>query len=222
MDQRDDFSNAHVSCWAAHQVAGTGRPASPHMTHRFKTFKKALPSLGPLQSTAVTEPIAHRHMTAFDGFGRLAVQPMKTRPQVLRAGTGRRYSLDVRLVVVGHDLVRDQPAALDGLAKERLGTGRIAVITEQHVHHHTVLVDTAVINAIARVTGGNSRLVQRLFAQIHRIVTINQLPAVTTEVVSLARENWSTDPFRNTSATTRLQVFPWHPVDNSQEPATYL
>jgi hypothetical protein len=49
-------------------------------------------------------------------------------------------------------------------------------------------VDTAVINAIARVTGGNFRLVQRLFAQIHRIVTINQLPAVTTEVVSLARE----------------------------------
>jgi DNA transposition AAA+ family ATPase len=48
--------------------------------------------------------------------------------------------------------------------------------------------DTAVINAIARVTGGNFRLVQRLFAQIERIVAINQLPAVTTEVVSLARE----------------------------------
>ncbi len=44
------------------------------------------------------------------------------------------------------------------------------------------------INAIARVTGGNFRLVQRLFAQIERIVTINKLPAVTTEVVTLARE----------------------------------
>ena len=51
--------------------------------------------------------------------------------------------------------------------------------------HH---VDAAVINAIARVTGGNFRLVQRLFAQIERIVSINNLPAVTTEVVTLARE----------------------------------
>jgi DNA transposition AAA+ family ATPase len=49
-------------------------------------------------------------------------------------------------------------------------------------------VATAVINAIARVTGGNFRLVERLFAQIERIVTINNLPAVTTEVVTLARE----------------------------------
>jgi DNA transposition AAA+ family ATPase len=49
-------------------------------------------------------------------------------------------------------------------------------------------VDTAVLNAIARVTGGNFRLVQRLFAQIERIVTINHLPAITTEVVTLARE----------------------------------
>jgi len=48
--------------------------------------------------------------------------------------------------------------------------------------------DAAVLNAIARVTGGNFRLVQRLFAQIERIVTINKLPAVTTQVVTLARE----------------------------------
>ena len=48
--------------------------------------------------------------------------------------------------------------------------------------------DTAVVNAIARATGGNFRLVQRLFAQVERIVSINNLPAVTTEVVTLARE----------------------------------
>jgi DNA transposition AAA+ family ATPase len=48
--------------------------------------------------------------------------------------------------------------------------------------------DAAVANAIARVTGGNFRLVQRLFAQIERIVAINNLPTVTTEVVTLARE----------------------------------
>ena len=47
---------------------------------------------------------------------------------------------------------------------------------------------TAVVNAIARMTGGNFRLVQRLFAQIERIVTSNNLPTVTTEVVTLARE----------------------------------
>ena len=46
----------------------------------------------------------------------------------------------------------------------------------------------AVVNAIVRVTGGNFRLVQRLFAQIERIVAINNLPTVTTEVVTLARE----------------------------------
>jgi DNA transposition AAA+ family ATPase len=48
--------------------------------------------------------------------------------------------------------------------------------------------DAAVVNSIARVTGGNFRLVERLFAQIERIVTINNLPTVTTEVVTLARE----------------------------------
>jgi DNA transposition AAA+ family ATPase len=56
---------------------------------------------------------------------------------------------------------------------------------DRALYEHT---DTAVVNAIARVTGGNFRLVQRLFAQIERIVTINNLPAVTTEVVTLARE----------------------------------
>jgi DNA transposition AAA+ family ATPase len=49
-------------------------------------------------------------------------------------------------------------------------------------------VDLAVVNAIVRVTAGNFRMVERLFAQIERIVAINQLPAVTTEVVTLARD----------------------------------
>jgi len=48
--------------------------------------------------------------------------------------------------------------------------------------------DGALITAIARITGGNFRLVERLFAQIDRIVAINELPRVTTEVVALARE----------------------------------
>jgi AAA domain-containing protein len=50
-------------------------------------------------------------------------------------------------------------------------------------------MDTAVLNSIARVTGGNFRLVQRLFAQIDRVLTINSLATVTTEVVDAARES---------------------------------
>jgi hypothetical protein len=38
------------------------------------------------------------------------------------------------------------------------------------------------------VTGVNFRLVERLFAQIGRIMAINNAPTVTTEVVTLARE----------------------------------
>jgi DNA transposition AAA+ family ATPase len=49
--------------------------------------------------------------------------------------------------------------------------------------------DTSVVNAIARVTGGNFRLVERLFAQIQRVVQINDLPSVTTEVVAVAGES---------------------------------
>src|SRR5438477_9877197 len=44
-------------------------------------------------------------------------------------------------------------------------------------------MDAAVLNAIARVTGGNFRLIQRLFAQIDRVLTINSLATVTTDVV---------------------------------------
>ena len=49
-------------------------------------------------------------------------------------------------------------------------------------------LDGALVNTIARVTGGNFRMVERLFAQIERIVAINELPGVTTEAVALARE----------------------------------
>ena len=50
-------------------------------------------------------------------------------------------------------------------------------------------MDAAVLNAIARVTGGNFRLIQRLFAQIDRVLTINSLGTVTTDVVDAARES---------------------------------
>ena len=54
--------------------------------------------------------------------------------------------------------------------------------------------DIAVVNAIARVTGGNFRLVERLFAQIKRVLEINELRTVTTEVVAVARESLVTSP----------------------------
>jgi DNA transposition AAA+ family ATPase len=46
-----------------------------------------------------------------------------------------------------------------------------------------------VIAAILRVTGGNFRLLDRLLAQISRVLIINKLTEVTPEVVDFAREN---------------------------------
>ena len=49
--------------------------------------------------------------------------------------------------------------------------------------------DGEALAAIARITGGNVRLVQRLFAQIARVLEINRLRTVTQEVVEAARES---------------------------------
>lgn len=43
--------------------------------------------------------------------------------------------------------------------------------------------------AIIRITSGNFRLTTRLMAQVHRIMEINQLSTVTSEVVDAARES---------------------------------
>ena len=47
--------------------------------------------------------------------------------------------------------------------------------------------DAQAVAAIVRVTGGNFRLVHRLFVQIERVMRINGLKAVTEEVVDAAR-----------------------------------
>ena len=47
--------------------------------------------------------------------------------------------------------------------------------------------DIQAVAAIIRITGGNFRLVHRLFVQIERILRINGLKAVTDDVVEAAR-----------------------------------
>lgn len=49
--------------------------------------------------------------------------------------------------------------------------------------------DADALTTIARITGGNFRLLQRLFAQIARLLEINQLGTITAEVVQAARES---------------------------------
>lgn len=49
--------------------------------------------------------------------------------------------------------------------------------------------DAEALAAIARITGGNFRLVQRLFSQIARVLEINRLRTITKEVVETARES---------------------------------
>jgi DNA transposition AAA+ family ATPase len=48
--------------------------------------------------------------------------------------------------------------------------------------------DAEAVAAIARITGGNFRLLQRLFSQMERLMQINQQRYVTKEIVELARE----------------------------------
>jgi DNA transposition AAA+ family ATPase len=52
---------------------------------------------------------------------------------------------------------------------------------------HADFTDTQAIASIARITGGNFRLLHRLFVQIERILKINGLTLITDDVVEAAR-----------------------------------
>jgi len=51
------------------------------------------------------------------------------------------------------------------------------------------VTDAEAIGAILRITGGNFRLIQRLFSQIERIVEINGLRSITPDAVDAARQS---------------------------------
>ena len=50
------------------------------------------------------------------------------------------------------------------------------------------VTDAEAVAAVARITNGSFRLIQRLFTQITRIRDINQLNSITKEAVEAARE----------------------------------
>jgi hypothetical protein len=141
MDGSDDLPDMSMRSLTRHQVTGSRHPASPQMAYCFEAFQESLSSLSPLQATAVPQPIAGGHVTTLDGFGRFAACTMEARSDMESAWTGSRDRLDVRLMVIGYDLVWDCSGALDRLAKECLGTGCVAVLAQQHIDDHAILVN---------------------------------------------------------------------------------
>jgi DNA transposition AAA+ family ATPase len=49
--------------------------------------------------------------------------------------------------------------------------------------------DASILSSIVRITGGNFRLVERLFAQVRRVAQINDVTTLTPELVEAAQES---------------------------------
>jgi hypothetical protein len=130
--------------WAGYQVAGSRCSTPPQVAYRLEALQKPLARLSPFQSTTVPQPIAGRHMTPLHRLGRFTTRTVQARSDVEGTWTGRRDGLDVRLVTIGHDLVWHHPGALNGLAKEGLRTGGVAVLAKEHIHDDAVLINSAI------------------------------------------------------------------------------
>jgi len=75
-----------------------------------------------------------------------------------------------------------------------LSSQEVRFILEYHWERLGLKLDTAdftdseAVAAVVRITGGNFRLIHRLFAQIRRILELNNLSSISSEVVEAARE----------------------------------
>lgn len=78
---------------------------------------------------------------------------------------------------------------------KKMGTTELKHILEYKWHELGLTIsyenydNYEAVNSIIKLSNGNFRLVQRLFSQIERIMGINNLEKVTTEVVQAARES---------------------------------
>jgi hypothetical protein len=131
-----------------------------------------------------------------DEADRLKMQALETlRDHFDRSGTGLIF---IGMPGIERRLARHpQLYSRVGFAHEyrTLSSDELAFVLEHHYQRLGLTLsaddftDAEAIAAVARITGGNFRLVQRLFAQITRILDINNLSTITTEVVDTARQN---------------------------------
>ncbi len=82
---------------------------------------------------------------------------------------------------------------LGGEAGAHAGEG-VGALVLQPEGFQDDFTDTEAVAAIVRITGGNFRLIQRLFTQIERLLQINAMRTVTKEVVEAARESMVIGP----------------------------